>query len=156
MKPNKLKQHPEMKDSEMKKSLKNTSVENLMKYTSSKRALLILLQCHRKHQLTFKIAHTIAEIVILPAATYVVQTFREKLWAGIGEEFPHLSRKALNILLPFATSYLCETGFSAVAAIKTKHRSMMNLKNYLRVEWPFKNFNLGVVSYVQRGNHVLH
>jgi hypothetical protein len=52
---------------------------------------------------------------------------------GIGGEFPHLSRKALNILLPFATSFLCETGFSAVAAIKTKYHSVMNLENDLRV-----------------------
>jgi hypothetical protein len=34
----------------------------------------------------------------------------------IGEEFPHLSTKPLNILLPLTTSYLCETGFSAIAA----------------------------------------
>jgi hypothetical protein len=27
----------------------------------------------------------------------------------------------LHILLPFATSCLCKTGFSAVAAIKTKY-----------------------------------
>jgi hypothetical protein len=52
---------------------------------------------------------------------------------SIGGEFPHLSsRKALNILIPFTTSYLCETEFSAVAAIETKYRSMMNLKNDLR------------------------
>jgi hypothetical protein len=40
---------------------------------------------------------------------------------GVEEEFPHLSRKVLHILLPFATSCLCKTGFSAVAAIKTKY-----------------------------------
>jgi hypothetical protein len=46
--------------------------------------------------------------------------------------FPHLNRKALNILLLFTTTYLCETGFSAVAAITTKYRSVTNLKNDLR------------------------
>jgi hypothetical protein len=54
---------------------------------------------------------------------------------GIGEEFPALSRKAFNILLLFTTfcqPCLCEAGFSAVAAIKTKYRSMMNLENDLR------------------------
>jgi hypothetical protein len=39
---------------------------------------------------------------------------------GIGEEFLHVCRKVLNIFLPFATSYIGGTGFSAVAAIKTK------------------------------------
>jgi hypothetical protein len=34
-----------------------------------------------------------------------------KFWAGIGGEFPHLSRKALDNFFRFATSYLCETGF---------------------------------------------
>jgi hypothetical protein len=38
---------------------------------------------------------------------------------GIGGEFSHLSRKALKILLHFATSYQCETEFSVLAAIKT-------------------------------------
>jgi hypothetical protein len=38
---------------------------------------------------------------------------------GIGREFFHVSRKALNILLSFAISYLYETGFSAVSAMKT-------------------------------------
>jgi hypothetical protein len=31
-------------------------------------------------------------------------------WVGSERVFPHLSRRALNILLPPATSYLCETG----------------------------------------------
>jgi hypothetical protein len=50
-----------------------------------------------------------------------------EFWVGMVGEFPHLSRKALNILLLFTTSYLCETGLSAEAAIKTKYCSMMNL-----------------------------
>jgi hypothetical protein len=46
-----------------------------------------------------------------------------EFWVCIGEEVPHLSRKVVNNLLPFATSYLCKTGFSAVAANKTKYHS---------------------------------
>jgi hypothetical protein len=72
---------------------------------------------------------------------------------GIGRELPHLSRKALNILLPFATSYLCETGFSAVAAIRTKYFSTMKLENYLRVA--FTKSNLGSISYFRGGNHIV-
>jgi hypothetical protein len=37
---------------------------------------------------------------------------------GVGDEYPHLSKKAINIFLPFATSYLRETGFSGVAVKK--------------------------------------
>jgi hypothetical protein len=58
--------------------------------------------------------------------------YRE-FWVGIGQEFLHLSRKAMSILLPFTTSYLCKSGFSVVAAIKTKYHSVMNLENDLEV-----------------------
>jgi hypothetical protein len=37
-----------------------------------------------------------------------------EFWVGVGEEYFHLSKKAIKILLPFAISYLCETGFSRV------------------------------------------
>jgi len=50
-------------------------------------------------------------------------------WSGL----PTTRPRAMGILLPFATSYLCETGFSAVAAIKTKYRSKLNIENELRV-----------------------
>jgi hypothetical protein len=75
-----------------------------------------------------------------------------EFWAGVEEEFPHLSRKALNILLPFAASHLCETGFSAVAAIKTKYRSVMNLENELRVA--ISNPQHRYDKYVKRCNHI--
>jgi hypothetical protein len=66
--------------------------------------------------------------------TYLKVQFPRKscieFWVDIGE-FPYLSRKACNTLLPFATSYLCKTGSSAITAVKTKYRSMMNLDNDL-------------------------
>jgi hypothetical protein len=46
-----------------------------------------------------------------------------EFWVRIGEEVPHISRKVVNNL-PFTTSYLCKTGFSAVATNKTKYHSM--------------------------------
>uniref|UniRef100_A0A674NBR8 Uncharacterized protein n=1 Tax=Takifugu rubripes TaxID=31033 RepID=A0A674NBR8_TAKRU len=44
-------------------------------------------------------------------------------WIGVEKDYPLLGQRAMDILLPFATSYLCETRFSAVAEIKTKYRS---------------------------------
>jgi hypothetical protein len=55
-----------------------------------------------------------------------------EFWVRIGGEFPHFSRKVLNIFLPFATPYDSETRFSAMVAIKTHYRSMMNLENDLQ------------------------
>ena len=44
--------------------------------------------------------------------------FRKKslsaFWLNVSTEYPLLSDKAVNILLPFATTYLCETAFSAL------------------------------------------
>jgi hypothetical protein len=46
---------------------------------------------------------------------------------------PLLSGKAQSILIPFATSYLCEAGFSAVAVIKSKYRAKISAEKEMRV-----------------------
>ncbi|GFV85516.1 zinc finger BED domain-containing protein 5 [Trichonephila clavipes] len=56
-----------------------------------------------------------------------------QFWAEVDDEFSELKTKAFRILLPFSTSYLCETGFSAVAALKTKYTSQLNIEKELRV-----------------------
>ncbi|GFU75415.1 zinc finger BED domain-containing protein 5 [Trichonephila clavipes] len=56
-----------------------------------------------------------------------------QFWAEVDDEFSELKTKAFHILLPFSTSYLCETAFSAVAALKTKYRSQLNIEKELRV-----------------------
>ncbi|GFV52049.1 zinc finger BED domain-containing protein 5 [Trichonephila clavipes] len=54
-----------------------------------------------------------------------------QFWAEVDDEFSELKTKAFRILLPFSTSYLCETGFSAEAALKTKYRSQLNIEKEL-------------------------
>jgi len=56
-----------------------------------------------------------------------------KFWTQASHEYPELSQKALKTILPFATSYLCECGFSALVAIKTKHRSRLYVEDELRL-----------------------
>ncbi|XP_026464819.1 zinc finger BED domain-containing protein 5-like [Ctenocephalides felis] len=54
--------------------------------------------------------------------SFVARNMGEELledWLQV-KDFPTLTNKALEILLPFVTSCLCETGFSAVAVLKTK------------------------------------
>ncbi|GFT57610.1 hypothetical protein TNCV_3741901 [Trichonephila clavipes] len=46
---------------------------------------------------------------------------------------PKLPTTALKSLLPFPTTYLCETGFSAVTATKSKQRNKLDISNTLRV-----------------------
>ena len=54
-------------------------------------------------------------------------------WIEMKSEYPELFDKALRILLPFATSYLCETGFSALTTIKTKYRARLSVEDDLRL-----------------------
>ncbi|GFV92789.1 uncharacterized protein TNCV_2648601 [Trichonephila clavipes] len=51
-----------------------------------------------------------------------------QFWAEVDDEFSELKTKAFRILLPFSTPYLCETGFSVVAALKTNYRSQLNIE----------------------------
>uniref|UniRef100_A0A3B5BNZ8 HAT C-terminal dimerisation domain-containing protein n=1 Tax=Stegastes partitus TaxID=144197 RepID=A0A3B5BNZ8_9TELE len=60
-----------------------------------------------------------------------------KFWSDINvHQFPNLlivlSDKAF--LLPFTTTYMCEKGFSSLAAIKTKSRSRMDAEPDLRLQ----------------------
>ena len=41
-------------------------------------------------------------------------------WIHVSAEYPELAEIALKALLPFPSSYLCETGFSTMSIIKTK------------------------------------
>ncbi|KAF6199345.1 hypothetical protein GE061_007371 [Apolygus lucorum] len=46
-------------------------------------------------------------------------------WIDIAAEYPQLSKKAIDILLQFSTSWMCEHGFSTLATMKTKKRQRM-------------------------------
>lgn len=48
-----------------------------------------------------------------------------QFWIPLKNQYPDVSLKAVKILLPFATSYLCELGFSALTEIKSKKRERL-------------------------------
>ena len=54
-------------------------------------------------------------------------------WCSIEDEYPVVTKKALRSLIPFASSYLCECGFSAVAVMKSKYRGNLKIENEIRV-----------------------
>lgn len=56
-----------------------------------------------------------------------------EFWCGIGQAYPLLVERAMSVLLPFATTYLCESGFSALVSIKTKNRSRLDVKDDMRL-----------------------
>ena len=54
-------------------------------------------------------------------------------WVSLLDSYPILSKKALFILIPFVTTYLCESGFSTLVNIKTKKRPRLLVEHDIRV-----------------------
>lgn len=46
--------------------------------------------------------------------------------ADLKRDYPAITNKAMDTLLPFATTYLCESAFSAMKALKSKYRTRLN------------------------------
>ncbi|VVC39076.1 Hypothetical protein CINCED_3A008027 [Cinara cedri] len=57
-----------------------------------------------------------------------------EFWAQLGEYHSILSSKAKLLLLPFGTTYLCETAFSRYTATKTKYRARLDAENDMRLQ----------------------
>ena len=51
----------------------------------------------------------------------------------MNDEYPALTEKALQMIIPFATSYLCEASFSAMAVIKTEYRTRISVERDIQV-----------------------
>ena len=56
-----------------------------------------------------------------------------ELWISVEKEYLQLSAAAMNVLLPFGTTYLCEMTFSALSYVKNKYRSRLEVEDDLRV-----------------------
>ena len=83
-------------------------------------------------------------------ALYLISKHSEEsinsFWTNIWCDYPIIAKKALNILLPFCTSYLCEFGFSALTNIKTKKRSrLLNIDDEMRVALSFLRPNINEI-----------
>ena len=50
-------------------------------------------------------------------------------WIKVKVGYPEIATKAMKSLLPFPISYLCEAGFSAVTATKTRLQSRLDISN---------------------------
>lgn len=66
-------------------------------------------------------------------AKFQSSSSRSHFWLSVKSEYPMLSEKAMKILIPFATTYMCEKIFSTVTAIKTKYRCRLEIQTALRV-----------------------
>ncbi|XP_043916310.1 zinc finger BED domain-containing protein 5-like [Protopterus annectens] len=48
-----------------------------------------------------------------------------QFWLEVEVEHPDIGAKAIEVLLPFCTTYLCEKAFSAMTSMKSKHRERL-------------------------------
>ena len=59
------------------------------------------------------------------------EMFMEKslsqFWCTKLRSYPKVSTEALRVIVPFASTYLCETGFSALVHIKSKACNQLNV-----------------------------
>lgn len=55
-----------------------------------------------------------------------------QFWIKRLQSYPILSEIVLRLLLPFPSTYLCETGFSSLLVIKSKYRSRLDAEDDLR------------------------
>ena len=56
----------------------------------------------------------------------------ENFWASMVVTYPNLSSHALRYLLPFASTYMCESGFSCLLHIKSKSRNRLAVESDIR------------------------
>jgi hypothetical protein len=56
-------------------------------------------------------------------------------WLHVRTDYPELSYKALKVLIPFPTTYLCEKAFSALMYLKNRYRNRVrNVESDLRIQ----------------------
>ena len=70
-----------------------------------------------------------------------MQTLRSKFssknlaefWWSLAQAYPCFVKRAMVDFIPFATTYLCDSAFSALLFIKMKQRNRLNSKEDIRV-----------------------
>lgn len=56
-----------------------------------------------------------------------------KFWIKMKNEYPSLLKKAMKMLVHFATTYLCEAGSSSITLINNKFRNRLLAVSLLRL-----------------------
>lgn len=67
-------------------------------------------------------------------------------WAFASRDFAELSAVALRVLIPFVTTYLCESGFSMYASTKTKYRNRLDAEADMRLRLSHKTPPFSVIA----------
>ena len=78
------------------------------------------------------------ELIEISCDESLKQTFKRMdltdFWLARRNEYPLIADKAVKFLMVFATTYLCECGFSSLVYIKNKYRNKLNVEPDLRLK----------------------
>ena len=56
-----------------------------------------------------------------------------EFWCSMSREYPKLAKRALEALIPFPTTYLCEAAMPALVNIKTTYRNRLRVANDMKI-----------------------
>ena len=56
-----------------------------------------------------------------------------EFWCSMLQEYPELTKRALEALIPFPTTYTGEATLSALVNIKTTYRNRLRVANHMRI-----------------------
>ncbi|KAL4154483.1 hypothetical protein QTP88_000346 [Uroleucon formosanum] len=79
-----------------------------------------------------------------------------EFWCSSKDEYPQLSQKAVLALLPFATTYMCETGFSSYVSTKTKYRNRLDAEPNMRIQLSSIKPNIKNICNNKKQFHASH
>jgi hypothetical protein len=71
----------------------------------------------------------------------------DEFWCSQIASYPVLAKKALSALIPFATTYLCESGFSTLVSVATKVRNLLDARHDMRLALPKTVPRISVFTY---------
>ena len=58
---------------------------------------------------------------------------RIEFWCSVLQEYLELAKRALEALIPFPTTYLCEAAMCALVNIKTTYRNRLRVANDMKI-----------------------
>ncbi|XP_077970335.1 zinc finger BED domain-containing protein 5-like [Styela clava] len=80
-----------------------------------------------------------------------------QFWVSLQTLYPLISTEALKALMPFSSSYKCESGFSAMIGIKSKFRNKLQLSNSLRLKLSEIEMNVkSIMENSKKQAHLFH
>jgi hypothetical protein len=79
----------------------------------------------------------------------------EEFWYSLRGTYPRIVNRAMEVLIPFATTYLIESGFSTLVTIKTKSRNRLDVQHDMRIALSktIPQFNVLIQAKQQQPSH---